>query len=419
MNKPKTALIYPVALEQQFVANLSINPDLAFQASLSLDDPKYLCDKQAQNDYKHLLQMLHDNEPISPTTLSTKSNTLNSTSYVLQATNTAISDEFGTLANIKDSLESWVNIIKNAYAYRITNQWIQGQGSIKKIVLELDKIKYGKNKPLSTQDMIDDLLTKIDKKDFKIKFPYHKIQEHTGGIDGGHLVVIAARTGVGKTIFLQNMALHVAQTQPVLFVSTEMDKTEMTKRFISQLSLLNIRFTDNVSSRPEFHESLQTLSEMNIDFIYTTNFEDIAYSMALKQYSLVCLDYLQMIKPLGRFDKDYERVSQVILDTKSRLAVKYDTPIIAAAQFNREGARTGDRPELWQIRDSGVIEQTADLVISLYQTEDDRKKDMTNYEKLRFDILKARHGTVSFNSSANDQYVYVDKPTYRLIDTAF
>lgn len=418
MRSPKTSIIYPTELESIFVANLSTSEELLRQASISLDNPKYICDKQAHNDYKILLQMLQDEEPISPTTLASKPGTLNASAYVLKASQ-VVDEAYGNLSNIRDSLESWVNIIKHGYVYRITNDWVINQGSINEIVSELDKIKYGQNRPITSSQAVDQMINKVEQIEFRIKFPYHNIQTKSGGIDGGHLAIIAARTGVGKTIFLQNIALEVSKTDPVLFVTTEMSPVELAKRFVSHLCGLNVRFTDNILSYPEFHEAIDELARRQLDVIYTTDFTDIMYAMHVKKYSLVCLDYLQMIQPATRFDKDYERVSRVITDAKSKLAVKYDTPVLAAAQFNREGAKSGDRPELWQIRDSGVIEQTADLVISLYQLEDDRKKDQHGYEKLRYDILKSRHGTISYNSKTNDQFLYVEKPTYKIIDNPF
>lgn len=419
MSKSNSALIFPNKLESYFVAYLASNPSSILEASLLMPDSSTLYSPQAKTDYQHLLDMLQNHETISPFTLSTKPQALSSTQYITALANLSIDPELGLTRDIELQLSTWVNFFKTASAKRELNAWITSNQSLDSAQKILSRNQTVVNTANHISSAVDPMITALDSPQFSISFPFSKIQKYTNGLDKKHLAIVAARTGVGKTVFLQNFALHIAQTKPVLFVSTEMDSSTMLARFVSQLSGHNTRFTPNITQMPEFHEALDQIAKLQIDFLYTTSYQEIYYAASQKKYALVCLDYLQMINPASKYDKDYERISHLVFDIKSHLAGDLDVPVIAAAQFNRESARGGDTPEIWHIRDSGVIEQTADLVISLYQKPEDSELVAQNYQKLRYDILKSRHGMALRNSSKFDMHLLYDKTVFKLLDPAF
>jgi replicative DNA helicase len=205
------------------------------------------------------------------------------------------------------------------------------------------------------------------------------LDDKTGGLQDGEQTIVAARPGVGKTAFGLQVTRHVALTlgQPVFFVSLEMSLVELAERLLcSEGRLDGLRLRRGVVSSDDGHQiavARAALVKANVhldDYPYQTMSRIAANARRLKRQQkirLVVVDYLQLIEPENRRDPRHEQVAQVSRRLKF-LARDLKLPVLALAQLNRavEG-RKGDRPRLSDLRESGEIEQNADVVLLLHQ----------------------------------------------------
>lgn len=221
------------------------------------------------------------------------------------------------------------------------------------------------------------------------------LDEMTSGWQRGDLIIVAARPSVGKTAFAIQSALHAASLGgPVFFASLEQSGSQITERAMAHLSGVSLQ-SIRQPKRIEEHEWPRiTNAGADIDklpiFIDETGalpFDSISARArqinASHRLSLIVIDYLQQIAP-PRADKMADAI-QVITRGLKALAKELAVPIILLSQLNREGA---ERPQLKHLRDSGAIEQDADVVIFLHRPEE------TNRELIELIIGKQRNGPI-------------------------
>jgi replicative DNA helicase len=212
---------------------------------------------------------------------------------------------------------------------------------------------------------------------------FYELDRLTSGFHGGELTVIGARPGMGKTAFALNIAYNVAsQGKKVLFFSLEMSKKQLSLRTYSMISevplskirsgLLNDEEVEKITS--SYLENADILERMVLvdDVSYLSDIMKIAYSM--DSIDLIIVDYLQLIKTKNKYQMRYQELADIVNSLKF-LSKDLDVPIITLAQVNREVEKKADkRPTLSDLRESGDIEATADVVMFLHR-EGYYKKD--------------------------------------------
>jgi replicative DNA helicase len=267
---------------------------------------------------------------------------------------------------------------------------------------------------------------------FGIKTGYKNIDKALQGMRPGQMVVVGARPGVGKTSFALNLCINAAATgASVLFFSLEMSKVEIAQRLLSataSIPLSDIRGARIQNNQwPTLLEATSQLSSLDVqidDTAGTTVTEIRAKARRLlhdKKNGLVIVDYLQLISPPAsrrRADSRATEVSEMSRGLKI-MAKDLSVPVVALSQLNRtvEG-RTGKRPQLSDLRESGAIEQDADIVILLDRStssEEAQRKDRPDEGITQFIIAKNRSGpltTIDLTFLANStKFVEVYKPT--------
>jgi replicative DNA helicase len=207
---------------------------------------------------------------------------------------------------------------------------------------------------------------------------FRSLDHVTGGFENGNLIVLAARPSLGKSALSLAMAKNVAATDtPVAVFSLEMSKAEVSQRLIAAEARVElVRLRSGRLSHDDWKRVSVAASRINslplyVDDSGTTSVMEIR-SKARRQklaggLGLVVVDYLQLMHSEG---KDlYERVTNSSRALKV-MARDVDVPVLALAQLSREVERRVDkRPILSDLRDSGAIEQDADLVLFLYRDE--------------------------------------------------
>ena len=242
-----------------------------------------------------------------------------------------------------------------------------------------------------------------------LKTGFHDLDKKTAGFQKGDLVIVGARPAMGKTTFAQNLAYNIASINKkgVLFFSMEMSAQEIIDRIISDVSGVNnwnIR-TGNLTDE-EFSRIGDALGEMDelpiyIDDTSSMNVLELRNkarrAMHDHDIGVVIVDYLQLIAGTNRYlGNRVQEVTEISRGLKI-LARELNIPVIALAQLSRSvTGRDDPRPVLSDLRESGSIEQDADLVMFLHRPDYYHQND-DNYEETHITellIAKHRHGAV-------------------------
>ena len=184
----------------------------------------------------------------------------------------------------------------------------------------------------------------------------------------GRLVVFASRPGVGKTALAESVSDNAARFGPVLFVSLEMEAEQLTDRALARMSGISARdIMRGAIDMTELDDHLKVREDMPIVYMdegMTTSSDILSAANRVKaQYGelgLVIVDYLQLVSDKG--DNEVYRVGNISHNLK-RMSLKLKVPVIAMAQLNRSITHEGRAPRLSDLRDSGAIEQDADVVV--------------------------------------------------------
>lgn len=230
-----------------------------------------------------------------------------------------------------------------------------------------------------------------------------ELDKLTSGFQPGQLVVVAARPGMGKSALVINQAVHVAQTlqRPVALFTLEMSREEINQRALSQVSgvrLHSIRTRTGLDDRArrDLDTSRRILENapLYIDDTASIRLAEIRSRVRrLKarhpDLALVAVDYLQLMLTEGNHQNRNLEIASLSRGLKV-IARDLDVPVVALSQLSRAvEARADKRPMLSDLRDSGAIEQDADIVLFIYRDGYYTKEDDTQAELI---VAKHRNG---------------------------
>ena len=206
---------------------------------------------------------------------------------------------------------------------------------------------------------------------------YKKLDEMTSGFQKGDLIVLAARPSMGKTALALSIAAQAAEDSVVGFFSLEMSAEQLTLRMLSAESGIahhNIR-NATISSQEwiDLTSVAGKMSQMKLfidDTALLSIVDLLAKARKLKiehKLQFLIIDYLQLLHSTKRHENRHQEVSEISRALKA-LAKELDVPIIALSQLSRAvDSRMDKRPMLSDLRESGAIEQDADLIMFLYR----------------------------------------------------
>jgi replicative DNA helicase len=236
---------------------------------------------------------------------------------------------------------------------------------------------------------------------------FKDIDDVTGGFQPGNLIVIAARPSMGKSALVANIAENASlKGHAIALFSLEMSESELAQRFVA--SQAKIRGEELRRGRvaedrwPKILAACQTLADAPLwvdDSSDTGVLEVRAKARRLHHQidgglGLIIIDYLQLMRHEGRVDNRVEQVSQISRGLKG-LARELNVPVIALSQLSRAVEQRGGekKPILSDLRDSGAIEQDADLVMFIYR-EEYYEKDSERPGEADIIVAKHRNGPV-------------------------
>jgi replicative DNA helicase len=317
-------------------------------------------------------------------------------------------------AVLRSLIHASTDIIQESYETGVDSRQILSRAE-EKVFRILDS---GQESQVRTiHDVLFESLKRIDSRQGKDKglgietgfIDYDKL---TGGLQNSELVILAARPSMGKTAFALNIVEHVSlddhgPQKPVLFVSLEMSALELCDRILcSRAEVDSHKVRNGMVSGTESARLVAAASAMSkaplfIDDSPSRNMTEIAATARrLKRrenLGAVVIDYLQLIEPDNLRDPRQEQVARIARRLKG-LARELSIPVLCLAQLNRQAESTsGHKPQLSNLRESGAIEQDADVVMfihreEMYAQDDEQRRAVAGQAELL--IRKQRNGPI-------------------------
>ena len=263
-----------------------------------------------------------------------------------------------------------------------------------------------------------------------LKTGFVDLDKWTAGFQKGDLIIIGARPAMGKTTFAQNLAFNVAEInkRPVLFFSMEMAKAEIVDRMIAPVAevdswdIRNGNISDEAFAR--IGDALGEMSDIPVLIDDTSSMTILELRnkarRAAHDYNIgmVIVDYLQLIQGSDRYAGNrVQEVTEISRGLKI-LARELEVPVIALAQLSRQTTGRDDpHPQLQDLRESGSIEQDADLVLFLHRRDyydpNRNKPDFIPTNITELIMAKHRHGPMHtidlFFDGKKNRFLSVDK----------
>jgi replicative DNA helicase len=241
---------------------------------------------------------------------------------------------------------------------------------------------------------------------------FTELDKLTSGLQPANLIIVAGRPSMGKTAFCLNVAENVAikEKKPVVFFSLEMSEQEIGLRLLCSQARINVRnVREGFLSRKSWPAITNVASQiaaapLYFDFATSPSILDIRASARrwaheLKQkgnpLALIVIDYIQLLKGGGAVESRQQEISEISRSVKG-MARELNVPVIALSQLNRRPEDRGreGRPQLSDLRESGALEQDADVVAAIFREEVYKRDDPDLKGKAKLFVLKQRNGPI-------------------------
>lgn len=387
---PETAIIGGILLSQgQALDDITLTPD-------EFNDPKL------SRVYQTMRAMREKHEPIDPITLAAKLPEVAMDVWNWQS-DTPTSENVTYYAKLVRD-----NAVRRNLNYTAQRLLAKSETDDIDAMIDTARRELGTMAERRTDGHIEYIshlaLTHLDtltKPRHYLSSPWKVLDAAIQGFRPGAMYVIGARPGVGKTVVGLQIAYHLSHQGAVSFHSLEMSKAELLNRLYAMTSsvyLGNIekgRLNDyDWKALAEAKNELAASNLVVIDKGGQTINDIRAHARTLQQnggLKAIVVDYLGLIRDTIPGRKRYEAVSEFSVALKT-MARDFEVPVIALAQLNRQSeGRLDKMPQLSDLRDSGAIEQDADVVmlLSRHRREKDREFEMTGFT---IDVAKNRHG---------------------------
>jgi len=371
--------------------------------------------------YETFIDLCNQNRPINVTTLITQ---LENNGYLKQVGGIEkISNIINRFESFVD-LEDYVNLVNEKYLRRLIielGKQIIGWGfttstEVEEILEKTEQALYNLNqertvpKFYSSAEVIDDIFEEMKNK-AKLKnsgflSSFQELDSILQGFQKSDLIVIAGRPSMGKTAFSLNIGINIIKQYkiPLIIFSLEMSRQQIIYRLISSISEINNNRLKSGKMNPSewklLSKAMQEISELPIFIDDDPNVSTNEIRSKIRKIlgenqknSLVIIDYLQLMKINKKFDNRAQEISYITRNLKV-LAKEFQIPIVVLSQLSRNlETRTNKRPMLSDLRDSGSIEQDADIVIMMYR-DDYYQEKKADEQITEFIVAKHRNGPI-------------------------
>lgn len=259
---------------------------------------------------------------------------------------------------------------------------------------------------------------------------FEELNKRTGGFHGGELIIIAGRPGMGKSAFAVNIAEYVSINlgKTVAIFNLEMPREQIVNRILcSQALVSNGRIRTGTMEPDDWEKICDVADTIAKAPIYIDDSASITVSQIrakcrrlkqMKNLELIVIDYLQLMQGSGRSESRQQEISEISRSLKV-LAKELDVPVIALSQLKRESeGQKGKKPILSDLRESGAIEQDADMVMFLFRNYY-YSKNPEEKELAECIIAKNRSGDVdTFPLGFKGEYTKFQTVEFRVVEEA-
>jgi len=394
--------------EQAVIGSILYEGELIKETSLGTE---HFADSKHRRIFKALREVDKSGEPINMVTVVTKlGSAVESIGGVEYLSKLA-----GSIASTAD-FPSYQRLIYEAYRLREMHQIsldFANQPSEEKITEMYQRInelqELGLAKQRTREDMLYEIYNDMNEEQGDITgIPtgFDDVNGMTGGWQGGDLNIVAARPSMGKTAFALNLAMHTCNNGGVADVfSLEMPDKQLAHRMLSAIG--NISGSKWRNPRKYFDEKDYSRATQALGvyenwgmYIHDEPSQTVADIRAAVRKTkrdnpgkkhIVIIDYLQLISIVGKFERNDLAIGSITRELK-QMARAFDVPIILLSQLSRAVEQRQDkRPMMSDLRDSGSIEQDADIIMFLYR-DDYYNSDSENRNIVEVNFAKHRNG---------------------------
>ena len=394
----------------------------AFVRAIEVLQPYHFYDENHRKIFKAMVALFEKTQPIDLVTVSEELKRhdqlegVGGVSYLTQLTTTVTTsahvEHYAQIVKEKSILRG---LIQNST--EIVQRCFESSAEATQVLDQAEKMIFDisqnriEGQIISMKDIIHDSMEMIDqlyqRKEHVtgVATGFSEFDVKTAGLQPSDLIIVAGRPSMGKSAFVcclcENMG--VVDGKPMAFFSLEMSKQQLVQRMLCSHARVNAQSvrTGYLSHQdwPKLTSAAGKLSEAPIfidDTPGQTVLEIRAKARRLKMQhdiQLVVIDYMQLMQGVGRAESRQQEISEISRSLKA-LARELKVPVIAISQLSRAvESRTGNRPQLSDLRESGAIEQDADVVVFLFREEYYNPTE-ENRNKAEAIIAKQRNGPI-------------------------
>jgi replicative DNA helicase len=411
--------------ERNVLGSVLLKPDVCDDVALVVR-PEDFADEAHEILFRHMVELHDGGKRIDPTTVLDRLRTrgdldrIGGTEALLEIVQSvphaAHAIHYAHIVRDKAMLRSLIDtstdILRDAYDAIDEPRQLLARAE-ERIFSILEQRSSAEAKPIEA--VLEDVLVRMDARMKHehalggVETGFTQLDSLCGGLHNSELIILAARPSMGKTALAMNIAEHIAITagQPVLFVSLEMASLELADRLLCSAAGVNgQRLRNGTISQEDRRRLVQKCSEIAAAPLFIddtpgrtlTEIAAVARRLKRKQgLALIVIDYLQLIEPDNPRDPRQEQVARIARRLKT-LCRELDVPVLCLAQLNRQAEVSRDnRPRLNHLRESGAIEQDADVVMFVhreeyYQTNDEDRERVKGQAEII--IAKQRNGPI-------------------------
>nr|MCR5213417.1 replicative DNA helicase [Eubacterium sp.] len=349
--------------------------------------------------YEAMVELYNDGKPIDETILAEKLRSMGAPDEIcglgylgeILASNStaAFAINYANIIKDKSYLRKLIKLSNGilASAYEGSAPVDQIMDKSESSIFELMQKKSGAKGFDEIPDVVINVIDEIEKavsnrgKINGLRTGFRDLDNMLTGMHGGELILIAARPAMGKTAFVLNIAHHVAVKErvPVAMFSLEMTSEQLVMRLVALDSMVEAKKlkTGDISDK-DWSNIIESTDILSRSPIFIDDNSSITISelrtecrklKQTKNIGLIVIDYLQLMNSSGHVESRQQFISEVSRALKS-LAKELNVPVLALSQLNRAvDSRPDHRPVLADLRESGAIEQDADVVMFIYRDE--------------------------------------------------
>jgi replicative DNA helicase len=395
--------------------------EIALAKAIEVLTPDFFYDLRHQNIFTSMTELFTRNQPVD---LITVSEELKKRKQLEEVGGMAYLTQLTQVVPTAANIEHYARIVKDKALLRkliqsatqIVQNSLEADGNAREMIDTAEKMIFEisqsqiESKTIQIKDIIHESMETIDQL-FQRKehitglaTGFHEFDMKTAGLQPSDLIIVAGRPSMGKSAFATAICEHVGVNlkKPVVIFSLEMSNEQLVQRMLcshARVDAQKVR-TGYLSHQdwPRLTSAAGKLSEAPLfidDTPAQTVLEIRAKARRLKMkhdIALIVIDYLQLMQGVKSVENRQQEISEISRSLKA-LARELRVPVIAVSQLSRAvEQRTGNRPQLSDLRESGAIEQDADVVTFLFREEYYKPDDETLRNKAEAILAKQRNG---------------------------